>query len=296
MKADVQDQIIKLRTLRDSLSTVLARVEEELKEFEERLAHEVETAANICAECEKNEFLKTKRTRSLAAYFKDKGLLITSLQECTALTKQRYALAKTILAAPKALLPVAKFLYRRDKNEYDVSRLDAEEKVAVRNFLTQLRKMEWISWTKQKDQFTVERKIPKEHYVFFNGGWAEDATRYLIEKTLHDICVPYKKTYREVKVRNIAGHGNSHEFDFIVEFTDRIYIFETKTGVLGVERWIDHARMFNETNGLNRFLMCSNDDTLNAKLFLPYRLFHLNALENEFGEYVKREFSAEKKV
>lgn len=292
MKADVQDQITKLRTLRDSLSTVLARVEEELKECEEQQAHEAETAANICVECEKNKFLKTKRTRSLAAYFKEKGLLITSLQECTTLTKQRYALAKTILAAPEALLPVAKFLYQRDKNEYDVSRLDAKEKVAVHNFLTQLRKMEWISWTKQKDQFTIERNIPKEHYVFFNGGWAEDATRYLIEKTLHDVGVPFKKTYREVKVRNIAGPGNCHEFDFIVEFSDRIYIFETKTGVLCVERWIDHARMFNETHGLNRFLMCSKDDTLNARLFLPYRLFHLNTLKDEFGEYVKREFGA----
>lgn len=81
-----------------------------------------------------------------------------------------------------------------------------------------------------------------------------------------------------------------HEFDFIVEFKDRIYIFETKTGSLGVERWIDHARRFNDWPGLNRFLMCCADSGLNAKLFQPYRLFHLGALQTEFGEYLKTEF------
>lgn len=292
VKDDIQKQITKLRVLRDSLSHALAEVEGELKECEGQL----EADAAIRAMCEANEFLRTKRTRALADYFRDKGLLITSLQECTDLTKQRYKLAKMIFNAPEALLPVVKLLYQRKEDRLDVSGYDAVAKTAVCNFLTQLDKMKWIDWTKQKDLITIEQKIPKEHYAFFNGGWAEDATRYLIEKTLHDIHIPHKGTYREVKVRDITGHGNVHEFDFIVEFKDRIYIFETKTGALCVDRWIDHARMFNESKGLNRFLMCCNDDTLNAKLFQPYRLFHLKTLPDEFCEYVKREFGIEDKV
>lgn len=290
MNDNLEERMTRLRTLRDSLSAALSGVEGELKECEKRMSREAESAAAVRETCRRNEYLGTKRTHALATYFKDKGLLITSLQECTALTKQKYALAKTIHNWQKALLPVVRFIYQRKGDDFDLSRLEAVEKAAAYNFLTQLEKMSWICWTKRKDIVSVERKIPKEQYVFFNGGWAEDATRYLIEKTLHDVGVPHKGTYREVKVEAVEGGANVHEFDFIVEFGDRIYIFETKTGSLGVERWIDHARMFNDADGLNRFLMCCNDDSLNAKLFQPYRLFHLKTLTEEFGEYVKREF------
>ena len=163
---------------------------------------------------------------------------------------------------------------------------------AVCNFLTQLQKIGWLTWSKKGEVVSFKRTIPNEQYVFFNGGWAEEATRYLIEKTLHDLKIPSSKTYREVKVDAIGPEQDVHEFDFIVEFKDRIYIFETKTGSLGVERWIDHARRFNDRPGLNRFLMCSADSGLNAKLFQPYRLFHLGALQAEFGEYLKTEFGA----
>lgn len=277
MNDNLEERMTRLRTLRDSLSATLEGVERELNACEAEMS------------CE-NEYLRMKRTHTLATYFKGKGLLITSLQGCTSLTKQKYALAKTIHNSQEALLPVVRFLYQRKGDEIDLSESDAVKKAAVCNFLTQLGKMGWICWTKRKDIVSVERKIPKAQYVFFNGGWAEDATRYLIEKTLHDVGVPHRGTYREVKVEAVAGQGDVHEFDFIVEFRDRIYIFETKTGSLGIERWIDHARMFNDADGLNRFLMCCNDDSLKAKLFQPYRLFHLKTLTEEFGEYVKSEF------
>lgn len=86
-----------------------------------------------------------------------------------------------------------------------------------------------------------------------------------------------------------------HEFDFIVEFKDRFFIFETKTGSLGVERWIEHARMFNDREGPNRFLMCTAMNDLPGRIFQPYRLFHLDTLAvAEFTEYVRREFGLAK--
>lgn len=290
--AEIEEHINHLKTLRDSLAAVVKDVEVELKKQEGLLAEKIAAEESMRDACKRNKFLHTKRTHCLAAYFKDKGLLITSLQECTSMTKARYGLAKTIFNTQQALLPVLKFLYSRKGDSISIADLGATDKTAVCNFLTQLKKMGWLEWVKQKDEISVERRIPNDQYVFFNGGWAEEATRYLIEKTLHELNVPHKATYREVKVEDISGRGEKHEFDFIVEFKDRIFIFETKTGSLGVERWIDHARMFNDDNGPNRFLMCCNDDSLNARLFRPYRLFHLKTLTDEFGEYVKREFRA----
>ena len=290
--AELEERITHLKTFRDSLTAVMKDVDAELKKHESLLADEMAAEELVRVACKRNKFLHTKRTHCLAAYFKDKGLLITSLQECTSMTKARYGLAKTIFNTQQALIPVLKFLYSRKGDSISIADLGATDKTAVCNFLTQLKKMGWLRWVKQKDEISVERKIPNDQYVFFNGGWAEEATRYLIEKTLHELNVPHKATYREVKVEDICGRGEKHEFDFIVEFKDRIFIFETKTGSLGVERWIDHARMFNDDNGPNRFLMCCNDDSLNAKLFQPYRLFHLKTLTDEFGEYVKREFTA----
>lgn len=291
--AEIEERITHLKTLQHSLAAVMKDVEVELEKHEGLLADEIAAEESLRVACKRNKFLHTKRTHSLAVYFKGKGLLITSLQECTSMSKARYGLAKTIFNTPQALLPVLKFLYLRKGNSFSIADHAATEKTAVCNFLTQLKKMGWLEWAKQKDEITIERKIPNDQYVFFNGGWAEDATRYLIEKTLHELNVPHKATYREVKVEDICGRGEKHEFDFIVEFKDRIFIFETKTGSLGVERWIDHARMFNDVNGPNRFLMCCNDDSLNAKLFQPYRLFHLKTLTDEFSEYVKSEFKAE---
>ena len=288
--ANLTDRIRRLQSRKEALEAELKLVADELAECEGWLKAEQERAAAVEAACRANKFLHDCRTRRLAEYFKDKGLLITSLQETTPLLKARYKIAKMIYGAQNALVPVLKVLYARKVDEYDLAGLSSGDKTAVCNFMTQLQKIGWLTWGKKGEVVSFKRTIPNEQYVFFNGGWAEEATRYLIEKTLHGLKIASSKTYREVKVNAFGPEQDVHEFDFIVEFKDRIYIFETKTGSLGVERWIDHARRFNDRLGLNRFLMCSADSGLNAKLFQPYRLFHLNALADEFGGYVKSEF------
>ena len=239
--ANLTDRIRRLQSRKEALEAELKLVADELAECEERLKAEQERAAAVEAACRENKFLHDRRTRRLAEYFKDKGLLITSLQETTPLLKTRYKIAKMIYGARNAIVPVLKVLYARKVDEYDLTGLPTDGKTAVCNFLTQLQKIGWLTWSKKGDVVSFKRTIPNEQYVFFNGGWAEEATRYLIEKTLHDLKIPCSKTYREVKVDAIGPEQDVHEFDFIVEFKDRIYIFETKTGSLGVERWIDHA-------------------------------------------------------
>lgn len=273
-----------LRRELEVIDTELARCQTQLDG--ERARQESEKKAY-----DENPFLHDKKTRRLAEYFKSKGLLITSIQPLLPLIQKRYRLAKSIHSAKTVLVPFLKFLYDRKSDRYEFPQLVDTEKVSLRNFLTQLKVLEWLDfdWSAPTNTVTVRRNIPKDQYVFFNGGWAEEATRYQIERTLHDLGVPSRATYREVKVEGLPGTKSVHEFDFIVEFKDRVYIFETKTGSLGVERWIEHARMFNDVQGPNRFLMCTALNDLPSRIFQPYRLFHLNTLAGEFADYVRRE-------
>lgn len=281
-----------LEACRSALRRELEVIDAELERCQVRLDEERARQESERKAYDENPFLRDKKTRRLAEYFKSKGLLITSIQPLSPLIQKRYRLAKTIQAAKTALVPFLKFLYDRKLDSYDLSHLKDTEKVSLRNFLTQLKVLEWLDfdWSTNSNTVIVKRKIPKDQYVFFNGGWAEEATRYQIERTLHDLGVPFRATYREVKVEGLPGTKSVHEFDFIVEFKDRVYIFETKTGSLGVERWIEHARMFNDVQGLNRFLMCTVLNDLPSKIFQPYRLFHLDTLADEFADYVRREF------
>lgn len=281
-----------LEACRSALQRELEVIDIELARCQERLNEERVRNETVQKAYDVNAFLHDKKTRRLAEYFKSKGLLITSIQPLSPLIQKRYRLAKTIHTAKTVLVPFLRFLYDRKSESYDFSQLKDTEKVSLRNFLTQLKVLEWLDfdWSTTSNTVTVKRKIPKDQYVFFNGGWAEEATRYQIERILHDLGVPSRATYREVKVEGLPGTKSVHEFDFIVEFKDRVYIFETKTGSLGVERWIEHARMFNDVQGPNRFLMCTALNDLPSKIFQPYRLFHLDTLAEEFADYVRREF------
>lgn len=286
------EHIRSLETCRRALRRELGVIDAELERCRIRLKEEQAREEAEQKAYAENPFLRDKKTRRLAEYFKSKGLLITSIQPLSPLIQKRYRLAKTIQAAKTALVPFLKFLYDRKLDSYDLSHLKDTEMVSLRNFLTQLKVLEWLDfdWLEASNTVAVKRKIPKDQYVFFNGGWAEEATRYQIERTLHDLGIPSRATYREVKVQGLSGTESVHEFDFIVEFKDRVYIFETKTGSLGVERWIEHARMFNDVQGPNRFLMCTAMNELPGKRFQPYRLFHLDSLADEFADYVRREF------
>ena len=299
MSEQLLRRVRSLEMLKTALSQNLQMVDDELNAALAELKREQDETAELRKLLKHNKFYHDKKTHCLAEYFKGKGYLITEIGEVSETSKAKYALAKHILISVDVFEPWLRFIYERKENVYSIDELEGSAKTAVCNFCTQLKKMGWLEWSKDKKSITIDRKIPKTEYSFFNGGWAEDATRYLIERTLHDSNVKCRAIYRGVKLEKYGVERNKdiHEFDLIVEFKDRFYIFETKSGAtLGVERWIDHARLFNDLKGGNKFIMCCNDDAVDARLFRPYRLFHLNSIANEFSEMLKKEFLAENKT
>ena len=290
-KNELIGRVHELEALKKTLEESLQSVDRELTKIQDEVKDIEENEKRICDLYNGNAFINTKRTRKIAQFFKDKGYVITSLQEASPETKQRYNLAKNILSAQDALLPILRIIYKGEEDRFPISNLPATDKATVCNFFTQLSRLGWIDFSKTKTEIIFTRKIPKNALSFFNGMWAEDAIRYLIEKTLHELGITFVNTFREIKIQSVnpTKGDNIHEFDFIVEFKDRFFIFESKTGALGPARWIDHARKFDE--GPNRFFMCSKDSALNPKLFQPYILFHIDAMQEEFGTFLKKEFA-----
>lgn len=291
-----------LEVLKKTLSDCLVNVEASLEDARKFLVWQQKEEACVKKLIAENKFFFDRKYRRLAEYFKLHGLLITSIPEVSQVSKDKFKLAKHIWSRykidyEKVFKPFLRFIYERKENTFSVDGLDGTQKAALCNACTQLKKMKWLDWDmdKKKTQIRVkERSIPKAEYSYFNGGWAEDAMRYLIEKTLHEIGIPAKGFYRNVKLDAFAPQRGQdvHEFDFIVEFADRFYIFETKTGrSLGVERWIDHARRFNDREGPNRFLMCSGIEKIDERIFWPYKLFHFASMEDELKEFFKKEFA-----
>ena len=78
------------------------------------------------------------------------------------------------------------------------------------------------------------------------------------------------------------------QLDLAVQINDIFYIFETKSGALGIQKWVERAQIFNQ-NG-NRFLTCCMDSSVNPKLFQPYRLLALELLEKQLVALLDYDF------
>ena len=244
---------------------------------------------------EENPYARDRTTRRFADYCRSLGYFIVGC-----LTKEPvsgfYPIAKTIWKRHEDAVPFLKELYRNGDKEfsYPIDGLPADRKTDLLNICTQMEKNGWLSFTRDKSAVHVTSSFPKKYRTFLNGGWAEDANRYLVNKVLTDYSRTHKlkfKVFWDIRLKKIDSDGeNSHDMqlDLAIQINDRFYIFETKSGALGIQKWVERAEIFNQ-NG-NRFLTCCMDPSVNPKLFQPYRLLALDCLEEQLTELLDRDF------
>ena len=80
----------------------------------------------------------------------------------------------------------------------------------------------------------------------------------------------------------------------VVQIKDRFYVFEVKTGVvLYIDKWVDRTRLFNGEN--SEYITCTSNEQLEPRTFLPYVLFALPTLEQQFLELLHKDFPRENK-
>ena len=245
---------------------------------------------------EENPYVKDRTTRRLAEYCRSLGYFIVGCQKTTEPASVFYAIAKTILKRREDAVPFMKELYSHGNEEfsYPIAGLPADRKTDLLNICTEMQKNGWISFTKSKSEILVTSSFPKAAKNFLNGGWAEEANRYLVNKVLTEYAGSHKLKYKvfwDVRLKQIdsdSSNPNDMQLDIAVQLNEKFYIFETKSGALGIQKWVERAQIFNQ-NG-NRFLTCCMDSSVNPKLFRPYRLLALDLLEKQLAELLDQDF------
>lgn len=253
--------------------------------------------AKLEAAWQENPHVHDRTTKRLAEYFRSLGYSIVSL-----LTKAPddscYAISKQIWNGRKVMVPFLQQMYHRsgvDEFEYPISELSGTDKADLLNLCRTMQNSGWLTFDNVKDVLHVRATFPKTLRNFPNGGWTEEANRYLIKKVLSDYSASHKIKYKvfwDVKLKLLESEKdnlNDMQLDIVAQINNRFYVFETKSGALPCIRdWVKRAEVFNQ-NG-NRFITCCMDSEANHKYFRPYRLMALERLEKQFTELLDHDF------
>ncbi|MBR4222682.1 MAG: hypothetical protein IKR81_16095, partial [Victivallales bacterium] len=178
--------------------------------------------------------------------------------------------------------------------EYPISDFSSSDKTDFLNLCKTMQDNGWLKFSKSNDVLHIQPTPPTDLKTYFNGGWAEEANRYLVTKVLTEYSQNHKLKYKvfwDVRLKLIdSDKSNSHDMqlDLVIQINDIFYVFETKTGVLGIQKWVERAEIFNQNR--NRFLTCCMDSSVNPKLFQPYRLLALERLEEELTVLLDYDF------
>ena len=286
-KQDLLKRIEALEVSRNLIDGEIATAKASLKQLEDKQQ----------AAWAENPYVKDRKTKRLAEYCRSLGYIVVGCQ-----TKEPdssfYMIAKTILKRHDDAVPFLKELYSHRNKEfsYSIVELPADRKTDLLNICTQMGKNGWISFSKDKSALRVTSSFPKSESNFLNGGWAEYANRYLLNKVLTDYSRSHKlkfKIFWDIRLKRIdTNNSSSHDMqlDLAAQIDDIFYIFETKSGVFGIQRWVERANIFNQ-NG-NRFLTCCLDSSINPKLFQPYSLLPLEHLEEQLTKLLDHDTSS----
>ena len=235
---------------------------------------------------EGNPFFKERKTRKLASFVAELGYRILDF------TKKEYSLptkpaALRMHSIKEYAVPVFKRFVAKACQEQEVPLDDLEPKVKT-TFLQlcdAFERLGWIETKRAKHEIKIRRMNDKKAAQFWQGGWAEVVNRSIIESTLQGFAKEHKcpfDIFFNVELAKIDSIEKSPdmELDVIVQLRDRFYIFETKTGILGIDRWVARAKMFS-VDQKSRFITCCADETISPRLFEPYQLIPLSRLKEE---------------
>ena len=137
--------------------------------------------AKLAAIWSETPFAQDRTTKRLAEYFRSLGYGIVSL-----LTKAPdsswYAISKQIWNGRNFMVPFLKAMYQSGKKEfeYPIDNLSGTDKTDLLNLCRTMQDHAWLTFRKVKDVLHVCPTFPKSQRNFLNGGWTEEANRYLI--------------------------------------------------------------------------------------------------------------------
>jgi hypothetical protein len=270
----------------DAAISILKKQIEDL----EQQNHILETTAT---NRKSNAFFK-KGTKKLAEFFFSKGYLIISLDTNVS---EHYKLGKLIFnLRPLSWDFNSQLLLKHEPFSFDTSELSDHQKNDLRNLCLEMQKRNFIKFSQEETSIQVEPFMTGENRYYLAGECYEEANRYLIEKTIREFSQKCSeplsfKVYRNIKLKKSNSESeklNDMQLDFVVEFPDRFYIFETKAGQkLYIDKWVDRTRLFGDD--LNKYITCCLQD-FNPYTFDPFLLLPMKTLDTDFMNLLEQEF------
>ena len=233
-------------------------------------------------------FFKERKTRKLASFVAELGYRILDFtkKEQSLPTKSSALLMYRIKehAVPIFKSFVAKAYQKRIVSLDD---LEPDVKTTFLQLCDAFGRLRWIETERTKHEIKIQRLNDKEASQFWSGGWAEVVNRSFIESTLQGFAKEYRcpfDIFLDVKLAKIDSLKKSPDMqlDIIAQLRDRFYIFETKTGTLGIDKWVVRAKMFS-VDQKSRFITCCADEMIYPRLFKPYQLVTLSSLKEEMA-------------
>ena len=235
---------------------------------------------------ENDSFFKERKTRKLASFVAKLGYRVLEFtnKEHPLPTKPAALLMYRIQnrAVPIFKRLVAKVCRRK---VVSLEGFAPEEKSSLLQLCDAFERLGWISTERKRNEITINRLNDKAAAQFWHGSWAEVVNRAFVESTLQGFAKEHKcpfDVFFNVKLAKIESSETSPDMqlDIVAQLRDRFYIFETKTGILGIDKWVARAKMFS-VDQKSRFITCCADETIPAYLFEPYQLVPLSRLKQE---------------
>lgn len=272
-------EIIALTTARDVLQ----------KQIDERVTLQRQEMLLV------DSFYRERKTRRLAAYFSELGFRVVSYvgkEQVLAETR----VANFLFKIKEMAVPIFKTLVAKGNKEVSVGLdgFDGAAKSSLLQLCDAFEKLGWIRTERTKHALRIVRLNDKEATCFWHGSWAEYVNRSLVVKTLQAFANSRKfrfDVFYDIKLARWESTGNpvDMQLDLVAQLADRFYVFDTKTGVLCIDKWVDRARMFG-ADQRSRFITCCADESIPPRLFEPYMLIPLGELQLRLGEILNEDF------
>lgn len=243
-------------------------------------------------------FYGNRKTRRLATYFSALGFRIVScVGKERVLSETR--VANLMFKIKDVAVPIFKRLVAKHCKEVTES-LDGLDG-GVKNLLLQVcdafERLEWIKVRRTKHELQIMRLNGSVATNFWHGAWAEYVNRSLVVQALQMFVNLHKcrfDVFYDIKLARCEATGKQvdMQLDLVAQVSSRFYVFDTKTGVLCIDKWVDRARLFG-ADGRSRFITCCADESIPSKLFEPYVLIPLGRIGEQLVEIMKKDFAAD---
>lgn len=247
---------------------------------------------------EAEKFRNSRSTKKLFSFFEDKGYHIISLTEKQSIPRDRSQLALLLTKNRKILYPFINNVLLHSKDEsFSVQNFSLEDLNCLLNTCKNFSNREWIDYEYDKKgkiiKFTRLADLKGEEQ-FLTGIYGEYGTAKLIEQALQEFAKEKNgfkyKIFHDIKLKKPdSDKPIDMQLDLAVQLPEGFYIFETKMGkTLAIDKWVDRTRLFAAEK--NRFITCCADETLNPKIFQPFRLFNLEQLKTQLTDLLQKDY------